>query len=205
MADNEGAPPKGRRPGAAAETGAAREEEDVIDDLIRDINLAVEEESASLDDVLSERDQILDDALLSGPLQETEEEIGSRDPFAADYLEFLRGKAVRQRKDPRRVDAELRANLLEKPYLTERPEEAGLRGAAAVWRSLRDQIREESLNMLDTSKRDELLMLQRELKARKSIVESVDHGLGLLLQRLKQRLDTLPPEDDLRVAGEEAD
>ena len=162
-------------------------------------------EGESLDDILSDSDLFLDEAMIRDPMPDARDEIAARDPFSADYMEFLKDKAARNRVDPRRVDSELRANLLEKPYLTERPEEAGLRGAAAVWRSLRDQIREESLNLMDASGREELLLLQRELSARKAIVATVDKGLDILLNRLEQRLSALSSDNRSTIVGDEED
>ncbi len=196
MAGNDKAPPdkkKASRADTKQKTSAQNLPGD--DNEANDPDIVGDIESVSLDDVLSERDLFLDEALVRDPMPDSRDEIAARDPFSADYMEFLREKALRNRVDPREVDTELRANLLEKPYLTERPEEAGLRGAAAVWRSLRDQIHEESLNLIDTSGRHELLILQRELIARKTIVETVDKGLGMLLDRLRQRLEELPPDN----------
>lgn len=141
----------------------------------------------------SGRDDLLSSAVPATLLPDSEEAFYARDPFSADYADFLKDKAeMREQKAPR-VDAELRADLLAKPYLMARPEESTLRGAAAVWRSLRDQLKNESLAILDRSDPEELLMLQRELRARQMVLASVTKGVDGLIKRVEQRLDETGP------------
>lgn len=137
----------------------------------------------------SGRDDVLSAAVPETLLPDNEEAFYARDPFSADYADFLKSKAEMQRERTPRVDAELRADLLAKPYLMAKPEESALRGAAAVWRSLRDQLKGESLAILDRSDPEELLMLQRELRARQMVLESVAKGVDGLIKRVEQRLD----------------
>lgn len=137
------------------------------------------------------RDSLLEGAVPPTLLPDSEEAFYARDPFSADYADFLKGKAdIRWAKEAA-VDQEMRADLLERPHLMERPEESTHRGAAAVWRSLKDQLKNESLTILDRSDPEELLMLQRELQARKMVVDSVAKGVEGLLKRVEQRLGEL--------------
>jgi hypothetical protein len=132
-------------------------------------------------------------ALASGVLPETVEDFFARDPFSADYANFLkemsRQRSGRRAKSAPEVNLSLRANLLERPYLMERPEEGALRGSAAVWRSLKDQLRQESEKLIDTSDVHDLLALERDLRGRKSLITSVVRGIDMLLKRLQQRLE----------------
>ena len=134
------------------------------------------------------RDDILSSAMPETLLPDSEEAFYARDPFSADYADFLKSKAEIRQEKASRVDEDLRANLLEKPFLMAKPEESTLRGAAAVWRSLRDQLKNESLQILDRSDPEELLMLQRELRARQMVLESVTKGVDGLIKRVEQRL-----------------
>ena len=139
----------------------------------------------------SERDEILEGASPDSLLPETEEAFYARDPFSADYLELLQER--RELRPARTVDQRLRQDLLERPHLMERPEEGAHRGAAAVWRSLRGQLHQSEDDLLDSSDPQELLLLQREVEARRMVVDSVNRGLEMLLKRIKQRIEALPP------------
>ncbi|MHC0053382.1 hypothetical protein [Actibacterium sp. D379-3] len=155
----------------------------------------------------SDRDALLGEDIPDPALPQTEEEYISRDPFSADYVDFRLHEAEAKQGDIHRVNAKLRADLLAAPHLMEKPAESGNRGAAAVWRSLRDILREESHEIIDNSGLEELLMLKRELEARKAVVEAVNAGIGNQLKRLEQRLTAFddakkaaPPKDS---AGKE--
>lgn len=139
------------------------------------------------------RDDILSAAVPESLLPDSEDSFYARDPFSADYADFLKGNAEAWRENAASVDNELRANLLAKPYMMTKPEESTLRGAAAVWRSLRDQLKNESLAILDRSDPAELLMLQRELRTRKMLLDSVSKGVTGLLSRVEQRLEAGSP------------
>lgn len=153
----------------------------------------------------SGRDDVLSAAVPETLLPDSEEAFYARDPFSADYADFLKNKAdMRQDKAPR-VDTELRADLLAKPHLMAKPEESALRGAAAVWRSLRDQLKNESLEILDRSDPEELLMLQRELRARQMVLESVTKGVDGLIKRVDQRLDEVSAAPATKIPAPKAD
>ena len=128
-------------------------------------------------------------------LPQSEDEFFARDPFSADYVMFRRGQAELRRVKRARVNEQLRSDMLERPHLMEKPAEAGNRGAAAVWRSLRDLLRSETETLIDSSSLEELMLLKRELEARKAIVEAVNAGLLQQLKRLEQRLSVHDPED----------
>lgn len=144
----------------------------------------------------SGRDDLLSGAVPESLLPDNEEAFHARDPFSADYVDLLRNKADMRHETTTRVDSELRTDLLAKPYLMATPEESTLRGAAAVWRSLRDQIKNESLAILDRSDPEELLLLKRELRARQMVLESVAKGVDGLIKRVEQRLDKDGPDAD---------
>lgn len=167
-----------------------------------DVDLA---HGGGIGDFTSGRDDLLSAAVPATLLPDSEEAFYARDPFSADYADFLKDKADMRRDKAPRVDAELRADLLVKPHLMAKPEESTHRGAAAVWRSLRDQLKNESLAILDRSDPEELLMLQRELRARQMVLESVSKGVDGLLKRVEQRLTDLPlPETVSETAPETA-
>jgi len=136
----------------------------------------------SLDDLRGDEDDLPDQGLAAYEQRSVEQ-----DPFVADYASNLK-RMARDRKGAR-VDRQLRASLLEHPHLFPTPEEHGQRGGAAVWRSLRDQLHDESLELVDSSSRSELLALKRELESRRAIVAAVEKGLGHLLERLERRLE----------------
>ena len=136
----------------------------------------------------AERDSLLGEPLPESLLPETEDEFASRDPFSADYLEFQKDNIEKKRVEQRKVDGQLRVDLLARPHLMKEPAESGARGGAAVWRSLRDILRQESATLMDSSGLEELLMLKRELEGRKGIVEAVSAGLDKQMQRLDQRI-----------------
>lgn len=159
------------------------------------VPVALDIAQASIADFSAERDDFLEQVMPPNAMPEDEEAFYARDPFSADYADFLKGKGDLRRT--LRVNGDLREDLLARPHLMHTPEEAAHRGAAAVWRSLRDQLHNESLAVMDGSDREELLMLQRDLEARKAVVDSVGKGLEGLLKRLKQRLtevEAAPPE-----------
>ena len=144
----------------------------------------------------SERDSLLDGQVPPTNLPDTEEAFYARDPFSADYADFLKYKRdIREEEAQPRVDEGLRADLLRRPHLMERPEESTHRGAAAVWRSLKDQLKNESLEILDRSDPEELQMLRRELSARQMVLASVGKGIEGLIKRVDQRLAELPSDD----------
>jgi hypothetical protein len=140
----------------------------------------------------SDRDGILGAASSESLLPETEEAFYARDPFSADYVDVLHDRS--EARGPRRVNEALRADLLERPWLMERPEEGGHRGAAAVWRSLRAQLHQTGLDLPDSSDAEELRLLQRELETHRMVIESVTKGLDGLLKRIAQRLEVLDRE-----------
>lgn len=150
-----------------------------------DVDLA---HGGGIGDFTAGRDDLLSAAVPATLLPDSEEAFYARDPFSADYADFLKDKADLRREKTARVDLELRADLLAKPHLMAKPEESTHRGAAAVWRSLRDQIKNESLGILDRSDPEELLLLQRELRTRQMVLESVAKGVDGLLKRVEQRL-----------------
>lgn len=154
-----------------------------------DVDLA---HGGGIGDFTSGRDDLLSAAVPATLLPDSEEAFYARDPFSADYADFLKDKADLRREKAPRVDAELRADLLVKPHLMAKPEESTHRGAAAVWRSLRDQLKNESLAILDRSEPEELLLLQRELRARQMVLESVAKGVEGLIKRVEQRLAEAP-------------
>ncbi len=153
------------------------------------VGVSVDIADAAVAEFSSGRDALLEGSVPATLLPDSEEAFYARDPFSADYADFLKEKGQLRRDKAARVDEDLRADLLARPFLMERPEESTHRGAAAVWRSLRDQLKNESLAILDGSDPQELLMLQRELQARKMVLESVGKGIDGLLKRVEQRLD----------------
>lgn len=163
-------------------------------------------DSSTVATFASERDEILGVAPEASLLPETEEAFYARDPFSADY-----GDMLHDRKDlrlTRKVDHRLREDLLEKPFLMERPEEAGTRGAAAVWRSLRAQLHGSSVDLPDGSDPEELRLLRRELEAHRMVVQSLTKGLDGLVKRIGQRLDELkadPAPSATPAAGDATD
>jgi hypothetical protein len=178
--------------GKAAPAGSAPDIPDMPFAGVQDIDIA----QAAVAEFSSGRDSLLDGAVPPTLLPDSEEAFYARDPFSADYADFLKGKAdIRWAKEAA-VDQEMRADLLARPHLMERPEESTHRGAAAVWRSLKDQLKNESLTILDRSDPEELLMLQRELQARKLVVDSVAKGVEGLLKRVEQRLGELSRSTD---------
>ena len=155
-------------------------------------------EGAGVAGFTADRDSYLSQALpdgveFSGVLPETEEAFYARDPFSADYADFLKSRGIARRTERKaRVDEGLRASLLERPYLMEKPEEAAHRGAAAVWRSLKDQLKQESHKIIDDSDPSELQALESELASRQALVLAVSRGIEMLLKRLRQRLHDAP-------------
>lgn len=139
----------------------------------------------------AERDDLIGQLPQQSAMPASEEAFYSRDPFSADYTDFVKEKGRLKRQARARVDGELRADLLAKPYLMEVPDEAAHRGAGAVWRSLRDQLHNESLGVIDGSDIEEIKLLERELKARKLIVAAVSTGIDDLLKRVGHRLNDL--------------
>ena len=163
------------------------------------VGVSVDIADAAVAEFSSGRDALLEGSVPATLLPDSEEAFYARDPFSADYADFLKEKGQLRRDKAARVDEDLRADLLARPVLMERPEESTHRGAAAVWRSLRDQLKNESLAILDGSDPQELLMLQRELQARKMVLESVGKGIDGLLKRVEQRLDdTDAPQKTLK-------
>lgn len=152
-------------------------------------------------DFTAGRDDLLSAAVPATLLPDSEEAFYARDPFSADYADFLKDKAEMRREKAPRVDTGLRADLLAHPHLMAKPEESTHRGAAAVWRSLRDQLKNESLAILDRSDPEELLMLQRELRARQMVLDSVAKGVEGLLKRVEQRLAEGPAAASPAVAA----
>jgi hypothetical protein len=173
-------------------TGGAREMPDMPFGAVKDIDIA----QAAVAEFSAGRDSLLEGAVPPTLVRDSEEAFYARDPFSADYVDFLRDKAEIGRTRETRVDAELRADLLARPYLMERPEESTNRGAAAVWRSLKGQLANEGLSILDGSDPEELLMLQRDLQARKMVLDSVAKGVDGLLKRVEQRLGDLSRTTD---------
>ncbi len=154
-------------------------------------------DEATLVSFASDRDGFLTEELPASLLPQGEDEFVARDLFSSDYVEFLyRKRDVNEAV--RGVNKGLRESLLEKPHLMEKPEEGAHRGAAAVWRSLRDQLHEETLQKIDASGREELLLMRSELELRRAVVESVGAGMGDLLKRLDDRVAAID-------AGEVAD
>lgn len=111
------------------------------------------------------------------------------DPFSSDFADFVQRERELRNQLASQVDEQLRADLLEKPYLMERPEEGAYRGIGAVWRSLRDQLDAGGEEKLDSSDREELTLLKRELKARKHLVEAVVKGIDKSLDAVEARLE----------------
>jgi len=137
---------------------------------------------------LADRDSVLGGEISDPVLPQSEEDFALRDPFSADYIEFRLQQAQYKNRIEGRANPQLRADLLASPHLLEKPAESGSRGAAAVWRSLRDILGDESLQVMDSSGREELLHLKRELMSRKAVVAAVGEGIGKQLQRIEQRL-----------------
>lgn len=134
------------------------------------------------------RDELMAGVPTESLLPGSEEAFHARDPFSADYAEFLRGTADRREVQAPRVDTGLRTDLLAHPYLLARPEEAAQRGAAAVWRSLRNQLLQDPTALPDSSTREELQQLRRDIGAQKLLVDSVARGIDMQLRRIDQRL-----------------
>ncbi|MEM1315130.1 MAG: hypothetical protein AAGI51_11280 [Pseudomonadota bacterium] len=137
------------------------------------------------------------DDLPDQSLAEYEAAAEAADRFSAESLD--RASARSAHRPVRQVDEALRADLLERPHLFATPQENGRRGIVAVWRSLKDQLRDETLKMIDGSSRAELMMHRRELESRRAVVASVEKGLESLLERIDRRLaegDDAPPEDE---------
>lgn len=155
-------------------------------------------EAAGIAGFTADRDSYLAQALpegvaFSGVLPESEEAFYARDPFSADYADFLKSKGAARRTERKaRVDEGLRASLLERPFLMDKPEETAHRGAAAVWRSLKDQLKQESQKIIDDSDPAELQALESELASRQALVIAVGKGIDMLLKRLRQRLHEVP-------------
>jgi hypothetical protein len=187
---------KGGSKGGAAAPAVAPDTMPEIPDMpfaaVQDVDIA----QAAVAEFSSGRDSLLEGAVPPTLVRDSEEAFYARDPFSADYADFLKGRAEITRAREARVDKEMRANLLARPHLMERPEESTSRGAAAVWRSLKDQLANESLTILDRSDPEELLMLQRELQARKMVLDSITKGVDGLLKRVEQRLGELSRTTD---------
>lgn len=135
-----------------------------------------------------ERDMLLDGDIASSLLPQGEDELFDRDPFSADFVTFRIAQSQARKEKYAALNEQLREDLLQSPHLMEKPAEAGNRGAAAVWRSLRDLLRGETEALVDSSSVEELMLLKRELETRKTIVEAVNTGLESQLKRLEQRL-----------------
>lgn len=166
-------------------------------------------ENATLTAFAADRDEMLEDMVPDAALPADKDEFYHRDPFSADYVDFVHEREGARTDGGAKVDRKLRDDMLAQPHLLQKPEESANRGAAAVWRSLRDQLHEESLEMIDTSDREELLILKGDLMTRKALVDSVGEGLTNLIKRLDQRLaaedKTPPPKDDgVRTAAADA-
>ncbi len=146
--------------------------------------------SASLGDIRQEWDELVPNELAVAALPGDREEFMARDPFSEDYVLFRKERAAAKQNEEV-VNAKVRDDLLEKPYLMPNPVEEGVNGAAAVWRSLRDILHEESRKLIDTSGKTELMMLRRELLTRKAIVEAVNAGIANQLERLDKRVALL--------------
>lgn len=152
-------------------------------------NTLVQLENASLDMFSSERDEMLPVDMDAVPVIVDKDDFISRDPFSADYVDFAMGrKALKKDGGAAAARRKLRDDLLSRPHLMPKPEEAAHRGSAAVWRSLRDQLKEISLGQIDSSGPEELQLLRNDLMARKQIVDSVAEGLTKLIERLDNRL-----------------
>lgn len=153
-----------------------------------------EQDGANIDAMVPQTVQV------HGILPEDEEAFYARDPFSADYADFLKYKGDARRAEKRaRIDEGLRASLLEKPMLMDKPEEAAHRGAAAVWRSLKDQLHQELEKLIDVSDETELDALERDIASRRTLVAAVSRGLDMLLERVRQRRKALAEatDDDL--------
>lgn len=135
----------------------------------------------------TDRDDLLGRTPPESLLPDSEEAFYARDPFSADYADFLKDRGGPRAGGPR-IDAGLRADLLARPHLMTHPEEAAHRGAAAVWRSLRAQLHNEAQGVLDRSDPAELEMLRREMDTRKRVAEGVTRGLDAVIRRVEQRL-----------------
>lgn len=149
---------------------------------------------AAIESFSQDRDELLGRLPPESLLPGSEEAFYARDPFSADYADFLKEKGEMRRAKAVSFDEELRASLLARPQLMEKPEESAHRGAAAVWRSLRGQLHNEGLELLDTSNIEELEMLQRDLKTRKMVLDSVTKGVDGLLKRVEQRIGEVRAE-----------
>lgn len=147
-----------------------------------------------------EWDNFLPSELAESGVPLNREEFSLRDPFSEDYSNFRQEQSDNKRANES-VDDDIRADLLEKPFLMKNPVEEGARGAAAVWRSLRDQLHEETLLLIDSSGETELQMLRRELLAQKAIVEAVSLGLKAQLDRLDSTLSAIVAENSNKKSG----
>ena len=143
---------------------------------------------------LFDPESLLNSEVLFDGLPQTEDEFYDRDPFSADYVLFRRSQSAVAREKRARVNENMRKDMLEHPHLLDNPAEASNRGAAAIWRSLRDLLRNESKELIDTSSLEELMLLKRDLETRKAVVEAVNTGLEHQLKRLEQRLSVHDPE-----------
>ncbi len=160
-------------------------------------------ENATLTAFAADRDALIDDMVPAAALPADRDEFYHRDPFSGDYVDYVNAREGSRTDGGAKVARKLREDLLSKPHLLPKPEEGANRGAAAVWRSLRDQLHQESLGMIDSSDREELLILKGDLMTRKALVDSVGEGLTNLIKRLDQRLaafDKTPPKVDDGVA-----
>lgn len=187
------APRKSSRKAAAPAAPRSADIPDMPYAAVQDVDIA----QAAVAEFSSGRDVLLEGAIPPTLLPDSEEAFYARDPFSADYADFLKTKADIRRTNDAPVDAEMRADLLARPHLMERPEESTHRGASAVWRSLKDQLKNESLTILDRSDPEELQMLLRELRVRKMVVDSVAKGVDGLLTRVEQRLGELAVIGDM--------
>lgn len=191
-------PRKSSKKGASPAASPPADIPDMPFAAIQDVDIA----QAAVAEFSSGRDALLEGAVPPTLLPDSEEAFYARDPFSADYADFLKTKAdIRWAKEAP-VNAEMRADLLARPHLMERPEESTHRGASAVWRSLKDQLKNESLTILDRSDPEELQMLLRELRVRKMVVDSVAKGVDGLLKRVEQRLGELAVIGDM-TAGKD--
>ena len=159
-----------------------------------DASKASKLDEATLTFFASDRDSFLTEDLPQSFLPQGEEEFMSRDVFSADYVEFLYAKRD-VNESVRGVNAALRESLLEKPHLMEKPEEGAHRGAAAVWRSLKDHLHNETLDRVDSSGREELVQIRNELELRRAVVRALDQRMGDLLKRLDDRMSALEGQE----------
>lgn len=140
------------------------------------------------------------DELPGQSLAAYEADAAGQDRFSPEHLD--RASALSERRPVRKVDEELRADLLERPHLFANPQENGRRGLVAVWRSLKDQLRDETLTIIDSSTPSELAMHRRELESRRAVVASVEQGLEILIARIDQRLAESGEDPPDRESGD---